>query len=112
MSVTPHGIQNYINLFNAEVSSKGQPFLRVFFDENINILINTPVIVIFSLFAAILINKNFKNQRIQVIKASTDRKVLERLKEKCFEEYKLLLTKAEQKFLDDIAISSYCHRNS
>jgi len=56
------GLQNFANLFNVEVSSQSQQFLRVFADENMNILINTPVIVVFSLFCAILINVKFKGQ--------------------------------------------------
>jgi ABC-type sugar transport system permease subunit len=56
------GFQNYVNLFGAEVSSQSSQFLRVFTDENSTIFINTPVIVIFSLFCAILINVKFKGQ--------------------------------------------------
>ncbi|WP_309122524.1 sugar ABC transporter permease [Paenibacillus sp.] len=56
------GLRNYSNLFHQEVSSQSQQFLRVFADENINIFINTPVIVVFSLFCAILINVKFKGQ--------------------------------------------------
>ncbi|MGN7453376.1 carbohydrate ABC transporter permease [Paenibacillus pasadenensis] len=56
------GLDNFTNLFNVEVSSQSQPFLRVFSDENVNIFINTPVIVVFSLFCAILVNVKFKGQ--------------------------------------------------
>lgn len=56
------GFQNFKDLFNVEVSSQSQPFLRVFSDENMNIFINTPVIVVFSLFCAILVNVKFKGQ--------------------------------------------------
>lgn len=58
------GFQNYINLFNVEVSSTSQQFLRIFTDENIKIFTNTPVIVIFSLFCAILVNVKFKGRGI------------------------------------------------
>lgn len=58
------GIQNYINLFRTEVSSTSQQFLRIFTDENVRIFINTPVIVVFSLFSAILINVEFKGRGI------------------------------------------------
>lgn len=58
------GISNYINLFRIEVSSGGQQFIRVIINENINILIKTPMIVIFSLFCAILVNANFKGRGI------------------------------------------------
>ena len=53
-----------LNLFSAEVSSQSSQFLRVFIDENVSIFINTPVIVVFSLFCAILINIKFKGQGI------------------------------------------------
>lgn len=59
-----NGIQNFINLFNTEVSSKNTQFLRVFLDENTRIFVNTPVIVVFSLFCAILINAKFKGRGI------------------------------------------------
>lgn len=58
------GFQNFVHLFNVEVSSQSMQFLRVFTDENMNIFINTPIIVIFSLFCAILINVKFKGQGI------------------------------------------------
>ncbi len=64
MEMEFNGIQNYLDLFNVQVSSNGQQFARVFVDENINILINTPVIVVFSLFAAILINNRFKGRSV------------------------------------------------
>ncbi|MBW5445788.1 ABC transporter permease subunit [Cohnella sp. CFH 77786] len=56
------GLQNYIDLFKVEVSSQSKQFLRIFSDENLNIFVNTPVIVVFSLFCAILINVKFKGQ--------------------------------------------------
>ncbi|NSW91180.1 MAG: sugar ABC transporter permease [Firmicutes bacterium] len=58
------GIQNYIDLFRTEVSSRGRQFARVFLDENINIFVNTPLIVIFSLFLAILINMKYKGRSV------------------------------------------------
>lgn len=58
------GFQNFVHLFNTEVSSQSMQFLRVFTDENMNIFINTPIIVLFSLFCAILINVKFKGQGI------------------------------------------------
>lgn len=58
------GFQNYINLFTVEVSSQSQQFLRVFTDENVNMLINIPIIVVFSLFSAIIINAKFKGRGI------------------------------------------------
>jgi len=64
MSFKYVGLENYINLFTTEVSSKSQQFLRVLIDENTNIFVNTPLIVLFSLFSAILVNMNFKGRGI------------------------------------------------
>lgn len=62
MSLEFVGLQNFIDLFTTEVSSQSTQFLRIFTDENVDIFINTPVIVIFSLFCAILVNANFKGR--------------------------------------------------
>lgn len=64
MSLKFIGVQNYINLFKVEVSSGQQQFLRIFANENLNIFTNTPLIVVFSLFAAILINVEFKGRGV------------------------------------------------
>jgi len=58
------GLDNYISLFKEKVSSTSVQFLRIFTDENITIFINTPVIVVFSLFCAILVNAKYKGQGI------------------------------------------------
>ena len=58
------GIQNYINLFNTEVTTTSSTILRLLVDENTQILINTPLIVIFSLFLALLANRKFKGRAI------------------------------------------------
>jgi len=58
------GVDNYISLFREKVSSSSEQFLRIFTDENITIFINTPVIVVFSLFCAILVNAKYKGQGI------------------------------------------------
>ena len=58
------GLDNYISLFKEKVSSTSVQFLRIFTDENITIFINTPVIVVFSLFCAILVNARYKGQGI------------------------------------------------
>lgn len=57
--ITFTGFKNYYELFMKEVSSESQQFLRVFLDENIGIFTNTPMIVIFSLFCAIIANREF-----------------------------------------------------
>lgn len=62
MSLEYVGLKNYINLFTTEVSRQSEQFLRIFTDENLRIFVNTPVIVIFSLFCAILINVKFRGQ--------------------------------------------------
>lgn len=51
-----NGIQNYIDLFVSEVTTESQPFQRLFVSENLTILTNLPLIVIFSLFLAIIAN--------------------------------------------------------
>ncbi len=56
------GIYNYISLFTEQVASESKTFVQVFTDENVNLLINAPIIVIFSLFLAILANIKFKGQ--------------------------------------------------
>ncbi|MGN1097560.1 MAG: carbohydrate ABC transporter permease [Clostridia bacterium] len=58
------GMNNYFDLFNTEVSTKSQQFIRVFSDENSSVLVNTPLIVIFSLFCALLVNAKYKGQGV------------------------------------------------
>ncbi len=62
MEMTWNGIANYIDLFNKELSTQGQQFTRVFAEENSNIVMNTPLIVVFSLFSALLVNANYKGR--------------------------------------------------
>ena len=57
-----NGVKNYVSLFTEQVASGSQTFLQVFTNENTNLLINAPIIVIFSLFLAILANVKFKGQ--------------------------------------------------
>lgn len=64
MEMTWNGIQNYIDLFQKELSTQNQQFTRVFAEENSNIVMNTPLIVIFSLFSALLVNANYKGRDI------------------------------------------------
>lgn len=58
------GIKNYIDLFRTEVSSNNMQFARIFLEENINIFVNTPLILVFSLFMALLVNANYKGRSI------------------------------------------------
>ncbi len=55
-------------------------------------------------------NQHFGVQRHRVVEASTKRKSLETLKEKSWDEHRLVLAKAEQIMLDDIGTSAYCHK--
>ncbi|MGM9551110.1 MAG: carbohydrate ABC transporter permease [Clostridia bacterium] len=64
MEMTWNGINNYIDLFNTELSTQSQQFTRVFADENSNIVMNTPLIVVFSLFSALLVNANYKGRDV------------------------------------------------
>lgn len=56
------GIKNYIDLFRSEVTTDSQPMARLFADQNLDILINTPLITVFSLFLALLANMKFKGR--------------------------------------------------
>ncbi len=64
MEMTFVGTDNYFDLFNTEVSTKSQQFIRVFSDENSDVLVNTPLIVIFSLFCALLVNAKYKGRGV------------------------------------------------
>lgn len=64
MEMTWVGIQNYIDLFQKELSTQSQQFTRVFAEENSNIVLNTPLIVVFSLFSALLVNANYKGRDV------------------------------------------------
>ena len=58
------GIENYINLFTAEVSTAQTQILRVLSDENSNMLVNVPLITLLALFLALLANRQFKGRAI------------------------------------------------
>ena len=58
------GIQNYIDLFTTEVSTSSETMLRLFTEENRDMLLSVPLIVIFSLFMAILANQKFKGRAL------------------------------------------------
>lgn len=62
MELNFNGVQNYISLFTEQVTSNSKTFLQLFADENINLLINAPITIIFSLFLAILANMKFKGR--------------------------------------------------
>ena len=58
------GTKNYTDLFTTITSKNGSLLVQIFTEENIRIFTNTPVLMIFSLFAAILINKEFKGRTL------------------------------------------------
>ncbi len=58
------GIQNYIDLFTAEVTTTNTTMARLFTEENSTMLLSLPLIVIFSLFMALLANQKFKGRAI------------------------------------------------
>ncbi len=64
MQLNPVGVQNYIDLFTTEVSTQSQQILRVLVDENTNMLVNMPLITLFSLFLALLANRQFKGRAL------------------------------------------------
>ena len=64
MKLDPVGVQNYIDLFTTEVSTRSQQILRVLVDENSNMLVNLPLITLLSLFLALLANRKFKGRAI------------------------------------------------
>ncbi|MBQ2939611.1 MAG: sugar ABC transporter permease [Clostridia bacterium] len=56
------GIQNYVSLFTDVLTKDNTPVTRLLVEENLNILMNAPVILVFSLFLAIILNSNFKGR--------------------------------------------------
>ena len=48
--------------------------------------------------------------RIRLVDATAKRKILEGLKDKQFEEHRQVLSRAEQKILDEVGISAYCRK--
>ncbi len=62
MVMTFVGFQNYVSLFKEQVTTSSKTFAQLFTEENRDLLINAPIIVIFSLFLAILANRKFKAQ--------------------------------------------------
>jgi len=62
-SLEPIGLRNFVDLFRIELASDNQTQIyRMFYEEFARIVVNTPLIVIFSLFAAILLNMRFKGR--------------------------------------------------
>lgn len=59
-----NGFDNFNNLFNEMLTTGNDPMIRMFIEDDQRVLINTPLIVIFSLFAALLLNMKFKGRGI------------------------------------------------
>lgn len=64
MSFEWNGIQNYIDLFRTEVTTGNQTMIRLFTEENLAMLISLPMIVVFSLFMALLANQKFRGRAV------------------------------------------------
>lgn len=62
MKLDYNGIKNYIDLFKSEVTTDSQPMARLFSSQNLSIVTNAPLIVIFSLFMALLANMKHKGR--------------------------------------------------
>ncbi|HIS56895.1 MAG TPA: sugar ABC transporter permease [Candidatus Fimimorpha excrementavium] len=58
------GIQNYINLFQSEVTTESETMARLFTEQNTSMLISVPLIVVFSLFMALLANQKMKGRAV------------------------------------------------
>lgn len=57
------GFSNFVDLFTSTITSGSHiTFLQLFADENKDVLINAPIIIVFSLFLAILANMKFKGR--------------------------------------------------
>lgn len=64
MNLVFSGVQNYIDLFLTEVTINNEQVLRLLIEENQKMLINVPLIIIFSLFLALIINAKFPGRAI------------------------------------------------
>ena len=64
MTFSWNGIQNYIDLFKTEVTTTSTTMMRLFAEQNQNLLISVPLIVVFSLFMALLANQKFKGRAV------------------------------------------------
>lgn len=64
MELEYSGVKNYVDLFKTEVTTKGNQVLRLLVEENQRMIFNVPLIVIFSLFLALIINAKFPGRAI------------------------------------------------
>ncbi len=56
------GLKNYIALFTTELSTANDQIVRMLVEENARIFVNAPVILVLSLFLAIILNMDFKGR--------------------------------------------------
>ncbi len=62
MSMEFVGLKNYIALFTSELSTANDQIARMLVEENVRIFVNAPVVLVFSLFLAIILNAKFKGR--------------------------------------------------
>jgi ABC-type sugar transport system permease subunit len=58
------GFENFRLLFSEMLTTDDRPMMRMFIEDDQRVLISTPMIVVFSLFAGILLNMKFKGRGI------------------------------------------------
>lgn len=64
MNLEYSGVQNFVDLFQTEVTTNNEQVLRLLVEENQKMLLDVPLIVIFSLFLALIINAKFPGRGI------------------------------------------------
>lgn len=62
MEFTASGFENYVNLFKSEVTTDSKTLTELFANQNMNMLTSVPLITVFSLFMALLANRQFKGR--------------------------------------------------
>ncbi|SFC27102.1 carbohydrate ABC transporter permease [Butyrivibrio sp. YAB3001] len=64
MEFTYNGLKNYFDLFKTEVTTDSKTLTELFANQNMDMLTAVPLITVFSLFMALLANKQFKGRAI------------------------------------------------
>ncbi len=62
MEFTASGFENYVNLFKSEVTTDSKTLTELFANQNMSMLTSVPLITVFSLFMALLANRQFKGR--------------------------------------------------
>ena len=62
MEFTASGFKNYVNLFKSEVTTDSKTLTELFANQNMNMLTSVPLITVFSLFMALLANRQFRGR--------------------------------------------------